>query len=67
MAVLPRTTRLRWRSAKKPEAIQAFCDTLGTRIEVKSVVFNPTDKKWYLWFIPGDQSPDLRSGSMKET
>lgn len=62
--MLPQTTRLRWVSAKKPEAIQAFCDKLGKRIEIKQIVHS--EGLWFLWFVPDDKRADIRSGRLKE-
>lgn len=61
--MLPSTTRLRWVSAKEPRAIEAFCDGLGKRIEIKSVVWNGTE--WVLWFVPDDRGSDVKSGPIK--
>lgn len=61
--MLPRTTRLRWVSAKKPEEIQAFCDSLGSRIEIKQIVW--TGSEWFLWFVPDDKGADKKSGPIK--
>lgn len=62
--MIPQTTRLRWVSAKKPEVIQAFCDKLGKRIEIKQIVF--ANDLWFLWFVPDDKKSDIRSGRLKE-
>ncbi len=62
--MLPRTTRLRWVSAKKPETIQAFCDALDKRIEIKSIV--QSGGLWFLWFVPDDKRADIKSGRLKE-
>lgn len=62
--MLPRNTRLRWRSAKKPETIQAFCDGLGKRIQIYQIVW--TGKEWFLWFVPDDKGQDIYSGRMKD-
>lgn len=62
--MIPSTTRLRFVTAKKPEAIQAFCDSLGKRIEIKTVVW--TGSQWVLWFVPDDKGADIQSGAIKE-
>jgi hypothetical protein len=62
--MLPRTTRLRFVKAKKPETLQAFCDKLDKRIEVKSIVKD--GEFWFLWFIPDDKRNDIQSGQLKE-
>lgn len=62
--MLPNTTRLRFVKAKKPETIQAFCDNLDKRIEIKSIVKD--GDFWVLWFIPDDKRNDVRSGTLKE-
>lgn len=62
--MLPKTTRLRWVSAKKPETIQAFCDTLDKRVEVKNVVY--ANGLWFLWFVPDDKRGDVKSGRLKD-
>lgn len=62
--MLPSTTRLRWVKAKKPETIQAFCDKLGKRIEVKTL--SHVEGFWFMWFIPDDKKSDIKSGTLKE-
>lgn len=62
--MFPSTTRLRWVSAKKPEVIQAFCDSLGKRIEIKQIVW--AGSEWFLWFVPDDKGADIKSGALKE-
>lgn len=56
----PITTRLRFVKAKKPETIQAFLDRLGVRVQIYG---QPVwdGKKWFLWFVPADDSPDILS------
>jgi hypothetical protein len=63
--MLPRNTRLRWVKAKKPETIQAFCDKLDKRIEIKEIV--NVGGFWFLWFVPDDKRADVRSGQLKES
>jgi hypothetical protein len=53
--------------AKTPDLLQKFCDGLGVRIQIYQVVWNPTDKAWYLWFVPDDKGQDIPSGEIKET
>jgi len=62
--MLPQTTRLRWVKAKKPETLQAFCDKLGKRIEIKTVVKDGS--YWFMWFVPDDKKGDVPSGTLKE-
>lgn len=62
--MLPRTTRLRFVKAKKPETIQAFCDKLDKRIEIKSINF--VEGFWVLWFVPDDKRNDVPSGQLKD-
>ena len=62
--MLPQTTRLRWVSAKNPRTIEAFCDKLGKRIEIKSIVKD--GGFWFLWFVPDDKRSDIQSGQLKE-
>lgn len=62
--MLPSTTRLRWVSAKRPETIQAFCDSIGKRIEIKAIVLS--GGLWFLWFIPDDKKGDIKSGRLKD-
>ncbi len=62
--MLPKTTRLRWVKAKKPETLQAFCDKLDKRIEIKSIVKD--GDFWFLWFVPDDKRTDVPSGTLKE-
>ena len=62
--MLPQTTRLRWVKAKKPETIQAFCDKLGKRIEIKSIVKD--GDFWFMWFVPDDKRSDVKSGQLKD-
>lgn len=62
--MLPRTTRLRWVKAKKPETLQAFCDKLDKRIEIKNIVKD--GEFWFLWFVPDDKRSDIQSGQLKE-
>ena len=62
--MLPSTTRLRWVSAKKPETLQAFCDSLGKRVEIKEIIW--TGSVWVLWFVPDDKGSDVQSGKLKE-
>ena len=56
------TTRLRWVSAKEPDTIQAFLRSLERRVQVHDIVF--AKGRWYLWFIPGDQDPDIKGGDL---
>lgn len=62
--MFPKTTRLRWVKAKRPETIQAFCDRLDKRIEIKSL--NHVGGFWFLWFVPDDKRADIKSGQLKE-
>lgn len=62
--MLPTTTRLRWVKSKKPETIQSFCDKLGKRIEIKSLVKD--GDFWVMWFIPDDKRSDVKSGQLKD-
>lgn len=63
MDLLPKTTRLRFVSAKKPEQIQQFLGLLGKRVQIYgSPVWD--GKKWYLWFVPDDRSDDVKSVSL---
>lgn len=62
--MLPKTTRLRWVSAKNPRTIQAFCDNLDKRIEIKAIVKD--GGLWFLWFVPDDKRADIPSGQLKE-
>lgn len=52
--------------AKKPELLQKFCDGLGSRIQVYSIVWQAQEKSWYLWFVPDDKGADIPSGEIKE-
>jgi len=63
--MVPQTTRLRWVSAKKPETLQKYCDTLGKRIEIKAIVKD--GGLWFLWFVPDDKRADVKSGQIKES
>jgi len=59
----PLHTRLRWVSAKQPEALEAFCQGLGRRIEIKTIAWNGSE--WVMWFIPGDLDSDISSRRIK--
>lgn len=63
MSTLPMTTRLRYVKAKEASTLTLFCDTLGARIEIKSIVKDGT--YWVLWFIPDDKGRDVKSGEIK--
>lgn len=63
--MLPRTTRLRFIKAKRPETLQAFCDKLDKRIEIKTIVKD--GDYWVMWFIPDDKRSDVSSGTLKES
>jgi hypothetical protein len=63
--MLPRNTRLRFVSAKSPETIQKFCDSLGRRIQIYSLVWETKNQKWFLWFVPDDKGADIKSGHLK--
>lgn len=56
---LPETTRLRWVSAKDPETIQLFLDTLGVRVQIYQIVAK--GNKWFLFFVPSDAGDDIAS------
>lgn len=56
------TTRLRWVSSKDPMMLQTFLERLGSRVQIYQVVFDGT--KWFLWFVPGDNSADILSGNL---
>lgn len=58
--MVPRTTRLRWVSAVDPKAIETFCEALGSRIEIKEMVWDGS--RWFLWFVPDDRGADVKSG-----
>lgn len=62
--IFPNTTRLRFISAKKPEALVKFCDSVGKRIEIKQIIFDGS--RWFLWFIPDDRKTDIPSGHLKD-
>ncbi len=54
-------TRLRFISAKTAEEITLHVSGLGRRIHVYDIFFNPVEKLFYLFFVPGDGdawSPD---------
>jgi len=49
----PRTTRLRYVSAKRPIDLVNFLDRLGYRVQIYGApVFD--GKRWHLWFVPPD-------------
>jgi len=55
MAVKPRHTRLRYISAKEPQAITDFLNQLEIRVQIYgSPQWN--GKKWYLWVVPPDDN-----------
>ena len=60
---LPLTTRLRYVKAKDADTLTLFCDTLGSRIEIKSI--SKDGSYWVLWFIPDDKGRDVKSGEIK--
>lgn len=56
----PKTTRLRFVTAKAPEDLVAFLDSLGVRVQIYGQpVWN--GKKWFLWFVPSDAGGDIPS------
>lgn len=56
----PETTRLRFVSAKDPQVLVDFLDSLGVRIQVYGA---PTwnGKRWFMWFVPSDFGADIQS------
>jgi hypothetical protein len=60
--MLPKTTRLRWVSAKDKNLIVKYCDTLGRRIEIYEIVY--AGNEWVMWFVPDDKGADLPSGML---
>jgi len=55
-------TRLRFICSKDVERITLYPNKLPYKIEIKgNPVFNPRDKKWYLFFI----IPDIISGTLE--
>jgi hypothetical protein len=58
----PKITRLRWVSAKEPETIEAYCRSLGARIQIYDILVK--GNKFYMFFVPGDFSVDLQSGDL---
>lgn len=49
---IPQTTRLRYVSAKDPNAITVFLSQIKMRVMVYSVVHD--GEKWFCWFVPPD-------------
>jgi len=60
--MIPQTTRLRYVKAKEADVLTLFCDTLGDRIEIKTI--NNLGPYWFLWFIPDDKKSDIASGEI---
>jgi len=58
--ILPKITRLRYVSAKKPQDIVAFFAALGVRVQLYG---SPTydGKRWFAWFVPNDEGADIKS------
>jgi hypothetical protein len=59
---VPLTTRLRFVSAPDAEMIPDFFDALGVRVQVYGQpVWLDKESRWFVWFVPGDQSVDIVS------
>lgn len=57
---LPKTTRLRYATAKRPADLVQWTDSLGVRIQIYGApVFD--GKKWTIWFVPDDRGADIAS------
>jgi len=56
----PITTRLRYASAKKPEVLVQFTNSLGVRVQIYGAP-QWDGKKWYLFFVPSDDGADIKS------
>lgn len=63
MSDKPATTRLRWVRSKDPDTIVEWTQRIGVRVQIYQVL-QAKDGKWYVWFVPGDQSTDLPSGDL---
>lgn len=61
--MVPFYTRLRWVSAKSPDVIERFCQSLGQRIQIYEIVWD--GNQWFLWFVPDDRASDIKSGPIK--
>lgn len=56
----PIVTRLRYFASKSPDKLSLALSYLGARIQIYGApVWD--GKKWYLWFVPGDNSRDIKS------
>jgi hypothetical protein len=47
-------TRIRLIKSKKKIDLLRFINLLPYKIEIKSISFCPLEKKWCVWFVPGD-------------
>jgi hypothetical protein len=58
----PQTTRLRYVETKDKDKLIEFCLHIEKRIQIYEIVF--AQGKWVMWFVPGDLSDDIRSGTL---
>jgi hypothetical protein len=57
---MPKSTRLRFISAKAAEDLSSAVSKLPFKVEIKSVQWD--GKRWYAWFVlPEEDKLDLRS------
>lgn len=63
----PATTRLRYVKASAASQVVAFLDKLGVRVQIYGCpVWVPSEKAWYLWFVPSDDGADIKSVEIKK-
>ena len=54
----PKTTRLRFVSSPDADMIPEYFDALGVRVQIYgNPVWESTEKRWFVWFVPDDKSP----------
>jgi hypothetical protein len=61
MDSMPKTTRLRFVSARDPLLLVQWCNMIGVRVQVYGQPVVGPDEKWYLWFVPSDSGKDIPS------
>lgn len=53
------TTRLRYVNSSDPKLIEAFFDNLGRRVQIYEIFY--AKSKFWVFFVPGDLSQDIKS------
>ncbi len=52
----PLFTRLRYIKSKDADLLTQWSNRLTYRIDVYEIVWHPTEKIWYLWYVPSDEA-----------